>query len=174
MMKLSYVKKAILTAACIALCVVLPMAFHAIPNAGNIYCPMHMPVLLCGLVCGWPFGLLCGVAGCLWFDCRVSDAGDSHEEALGGPVYQSHCGASCRQDCGRGFQGIDFCCRKLFYWGLGHQLFCDGASGTCDSAGAAAGHSICAGEGTSDSGQVSQDSGVIWQAIAEEKAFVDR
>ena len=22
-----------------------------------------MPVLLCGLVCGWPFGLLCGVAG---------------------------------------------------------------------------------------------------------------
>ena len=63
MMTLSYVKKAILTAACIALCVVLPMAFHAIPNAGNIYCPMHMPVLLCGLVCGWPFGLLCGVAG---------------------------------------------------------------------------------------------------------------
>ncbi len=63
MNKLSYVKKAILTAACISLCVVLPMAFHAIPNAGNIYCPMHMPVLLCGLVCGWPFGLLCGVAG---------------------------------------------------------------------------------------------------------------
>ena len=63
MKKLSYVKKAILTAACIALCVVLPMAFHAIPNAGNIYCPMHMPVLLCGLVCGWPFGLLCGAAG---------------------------------------------------------------------------------------------------------------
>ena len=63
MNKLSYVKKAILTAACIALCVALPMAFHAIPNAGNIYCPMHMPVLLCGLVCGWPFGLLCGVAG---------------------------------------------------------------------------------------------------------------
>ena len=63
MEKLSYVKKAILTAACIALCVVLPMAFHAIPNAGSIYCPMHMPVLLCGLICGWPFGLLCGVAG---------------------------------------------------------------------------------------------------------------
>lgn len=63
MKKLTYVKKAILTAACIALSVVLPMAFHAIPNAGSIYCPMHMPVLLCGLVCGWPFGLLCGVAG---------------------------------------------------------------------------------------------------------------
>lgn len=63
MKKLSYVKKSILSAACIALCVALPMAFHAIPNAGNIYGPMHMPVLLCGLICGWPFGLLCGLAG---------------------------------------------------------------------------------------------------------------
>lgn len=63
MTTLTYVKKAILTAACIALCVVLPMMFHAIPNAGSIYCPMHIPVLLCGLICGWPFGLLCGLAG---------------------------------------------------------------------------------------------------------------
>lgn len=63
MTALTYVKKAILTAACIALCVVLPMALHAIPNSGSIYCPMHIPVLLCGLICGWPFGLLCGLAG---------------------------------------------------------------------------------------------------------------
>lgn len=63
MNKLSYVKKAIITAACIALCVVLPMAFHAIPNAGSVISPMHIPVLLCGLICGWPFGLLCGLAG---------------------------------------------------------------------------------------------------------------
>ncbi len=62
-MKMSYVKKSIITAACIALCVVLPMAFHAIPNAGSIISPMHIPVLLCGLICGWPFGLLCGLAG---------------------------------------------------------------------------------------------------------------
>ncbi len=63
MIKLTYVKKAIITAACITLCIVLPMAFHSIPNAGSIYCPMHIPVLLCGLICGWPFGLLCGLAG---------------------------------------------------------------------------------------------------------------
>lgn len=63
MKQLSHVKKSILTAACIALCVVLPMAFHSIPNAGLIFCPMHIPVLLCGLICGWPFGLLCGIAG---------------------------------------------------------------------------------------------------------------
>lgn len=63
MNRMSSVKKSIITAACIALCVVLPMAFHAIPNAASIYCPMHVPALLCGLVCGWPFGLLCGIAG---------------------------------------------------------------------------------------------------------------
>lgn len=63
MKKMSPVKKSIITAVCIALCVVLPQAFHAIPNAGSIYCPMHIPVLLCGLICGWQYGLLCGFAG---------------------------------------------------------------------------------------------------------------
>ena len=63
MQKMSAVKKSIITAVCIALCVVLPQAFHAIPNAGSIYLPMHIPVLLCGLICGWPYGLLCGLAG---------------------------------------------------------------------------------------------------------------
>ncbi|MDR1664229.1 MAG: ECF transporter S component [Clostridiales bacterium] len=56
-------KKQIITALCVALCVVLPMAFHTIPGAGGIFLPMHIPVLLCGLICGWPFGLLCGLAG---------------------------------------------------------------------------------------------------------------
>lgn len=63
MKKMTTVKKSLLTAACIALCVVLPMAFHTIPNAGGIFCPMHIPVLLCGLICGWQYGLLCGLAG---------------------------------------------------------------------------------------------------------------
>ena len=62
-MKMSVVKKSILTAVCIALCVVLPQAFHAVPNAGSVYLPMHIPVLLCGLICGAPYGLLCGMAG---------------------------------------------------------------------------------------------------------------
>lgn len=60
------VKKSIITAVCIALSVVLPMAFHAVQNAGSIFSPMHIPVLLCGLICGWPFGLLCGIAGPLF------------------------------------------------------------------------------------------------------------
>jgi len=60
---MSSVKRSMLTAVCIGLCVVLPMAFHSIPNAGSIFLPMHIPVLLCGLICGWSFGLLCGLAG---------------------------------------------------------------------------------------------------------------
>lgn len=62
-MNLSSVKKLVFTAVCAALCVVLPMAFHAIPNGGSIFLPMHIPVLLCGLICGWPYGGACGLLG---------------------------------------------------------------------------------------------------------------
>lgn len=60
---MSIIKRMVSTAICIALCVVLPLAFHSIPNGGSIILPMHIPVLLCGLVCGWPFGLVCGLLG---------------------------------------------------------------------------------------------------------------
>lgn len=63
MKEMSTVKKSIITAVCLALCVVLPQAFHAVPNAGSVYLPMHIPILLCGLICGWSYGLLCGLAG---------------------------------------------------------------------------------------------------------------
>ena len=63
MTQFTYVKKLVFTAVCAALCLVLPMAFHSIPNAGQVILPMHIPVLLCGLVCGWPNGLLCGLIG---------------------------------------------------------------------------------------------------------------
>lgn len=62
-MKLSYAKRIVLTAVCAALCVVLPMAFHAFPGGGNVFLPMHIPVLLCGLMCSWPYGLICGLLG---------------------------------------------------------------------------------------------------------------
>lgn len=63
MKKLSLLNKSLTTAMCMALCVVLPIALHFIPNAGVLLSPMHLPVLLCGLVCGWPFGLICGLTG---------------------------------------------------------------------------------------------------------------
>ena len=66
MNKLSTIKQSVITALCVALCVVLSQAFHAIPNAGSIYSPMHIPVFLCGLICSWPFGLLCGILGPLF------------------------------------------------------------------------------------------------------------
>ena len=62
-MKITSVKKLVFTAVSAALCLVLPMAFHAIPNGGSIFLPMHIPVLLCGLICGWPYGLVCGLLG---------------------------------------------------------------------------------------------------------------
>ena len=56
-------KKLVFTAACIALCVLLPMVVHSVPNAGSVILPMHIPVLICGLAAGWPFGLVCGLIG---------------------------------------------------------------------------------------------------------------
>ncbi len=63
MKSFSHVRRSILTAMCIAMCVVLPLAFHAIPDAGSIFSPMHIPVLLCGLICGPVYGTVCGIAG---------------------------------------------------------------------------------------------------------------
>ncbi len=61
-MKLTSVKKLTITAVCLALCCVLPLAFHAF-HLGYAFSPMHIPVLLCGMVCGCWCGLACGLAG---------------------------------------------------------------------------------------------------------------
>ena len=54
-------KRIVIAGLCVALGVVLPVAVHSIPNAGNILLPMHIPVLLCGLICGPWYGLACGL-----------------------------------------------------------------------------------------------------------------
>lgn len=59
---MSSAKKMTICAICVALCAVLPPVFHMLA-LGSVLSPMHIPVLLCGLVCGWPYGLFCGVAG---------------------------------------------------------------------------------------------------------------
>ena len=63
MKSMNSVRRMTLSAVCIALCVVLPIAFHSIPDAGSVFLPMHIPVLICGMICGWPYGFLCGLAG---------------------------------------------------------------------------------------------------------------
>ena len=43
------VKNLVMAALFTAIGVVLPQAFHMIPNAGSIILPMHIPVLICGM-----------------------------------------------------------------------------------------------------------------------------
>ena len=59
----SSIKNMTMAAVCVALCVVLPIAFHSIPDAGTVFLPMHIPVLICGMICGWPYGFVCGLMG---------------------------------------------------------------------------------------------------------------
>lgn len=63
MTAMSNTKKLVFASVCIAMCLVLPIAFHTVQNAGTIFLPMHIPVLLCGLICGWQYGLICGLTG---------------------------------------------------------------------------------------------------------------
>ena len=44
----------------LALAYVMPFLTGQIPEIGAMLCPMHIPVLLCGFVCGWPWGLAVG------------------------------------------------------------------------------------------------------------------
>jgi len=53
-------KKLVFSALCLALALVLPFLTGQIPQIGSMLSPMHIPVLLCGFVCGWPYGLLVG------------------------------------------------------------------------------------------------------------------
>jgi len=55
-------RQLVFAALCTALGIVLPLVFHIVPNAGDIFQPMHIPVLLCGFLCAWPYALLCGIA----------------------------------------------------------------------------------------------------------------
>lgn len=60
---MSQVKRIVIAAACAALCIVLPMAFHSIPNAGATWLPMHIPVMISGLVAGPAAGAATGLLG---------------------------------------------------------------------------------------------------------------
>ena len=39
---------------------ILPFVTGQIPQFGKMLLPMHIPVLLCGLICGWQYGLAVG------------------------------------------------------------------------------------------------------------------
>ena len=44
----------------LALALVLPFLTGQIPQIGVMLSPMHIPALLCGFLCGWPWGLAVG------------------------------------------------------------------------------------------------------------------
>ena len=54
-------KKLILAALFLAMAMVLPFLTGQIPEIGSMLCPMHIPALLCGFFCGWPWGLMVGL-----------------------------------------------------------------------------------------------------------------
>ena len=56
----SPVRQLVPAALFLALAFVLPLLTGQVPKVGNMLCPMHFPVLLCGFVLGGPWGLAVG------------------------------------------------------------------------------------------------------------------
>lgn len=52
--------KMILAALFLAVAYLLPFVTGQIPRIGKMFCPMHIPVLLCGFLCGWGWGAAVG------------------------------------------------------------------------------------------------------------------
>ncbi len=52
--------KMVFAAAFLAMSYIMPFLTGQIPEIGSMLCPMHIPVLLCGFICGWPWGLAVG------------------------------------------------------------------------------------------------------------------
>lgn len=55
------VQKTVCAALCLALALVLPFLTAQIPQIGSMLSPMHIPVLLCGFVCGAQWGTAVGL-----------------------------------------------------------------------------------------------------------------
>lgn len=60
-MKQSDSKKMILAAMFLAIGQIMPFLTGQIPQIGQMLCPMHLPILLCGFICGWQYGGLVGL-----------------------------------------------------------------------------------------------------------------
>ena len=60
MKKQTSLKKMILAALFLALSYVMPFLTGQIPEFGAMLCPLHIPVLICGFICGWRWGLVVG------------------------------------------------------------------------------------------------------------------
>lgn len=70
----SPVRKLTYSALFLALAMVLPFLTGQIPEIGSMLCPMHIPALLCGFMCGWPWGLAVGFISPFFLQLPVSMA----------------------------------------------------------------------------------------------------
>ncbi len=61
-MKHLYIKKLVISAMMLALCLLLPFLTGQIQEIGQMLAPMHLPVMICGFVCGPFWGLAVGLA----------------------------------------------------------------------------------------------------------------
>lgn len=58
--KISPTFRMLLAALFMAMSMILPFFTGQIPLLGKIFLPMHIPIILCGLVCGWQYGMVVG------------------------------------------------------------------------------------------------------------------
>lgn len=54
------IRRMVYAAICLALALVLPFLTGQVPQIGKMLCPMHIPTLLCGFICGPIWGALIG------------------------------------------------------------------------------------------------------------------
>jgi Protein of unknown function (DUF1393). len=54
------IRQLVFAALCLGLCMVLPFLTGQIPQIGSALSPMHIPVLMCGFICGWYYGGIVG------------------------------------------------------------------------------------------------------------------
>lgn len=59
-MRKSTTKKMVYAGVLLAVGILLPFLTAQIPSLGSRMLPMHIPVLLAGFICGWPYGLVIG------------------------------------------------------------------------------------------------------------------
>ena len=55
------IRRLIEASMCLAVGLVLPFITGQIPAIAKVISPMHIPVLICGLAVGWPYGLVVGL-----------------------------------------------------------------------------------------------------------------
>ena len=65
------IKKLTYSALLICVGILLPFLSASSQELGNMLCLMHIPVLLCGFICGWQWGLVAGFLTPLLRSCIV-------------------------------------------------------------------------------------------------------